>query len=1424
MSQLEDILPLSPLQQGLFFHALFDEAAPDVYTAQLVLELAGPLDVPALRDAASRLIHRHANLRVSFRQRAGGEPVQLVHRRVEVPWREVTGTGAGTGVKTSAGTGVETGARDGARIGAQADGGGAPDADANAVAAEERSRRFDLSCPPLMRFAVVRLGAERYRLVVTNHHILLDGWSTPLLAAELFALYSGGEPAVAPPYREHLAWLARQDRSAAARAWCRALDGTDGPTLVAPDLDSRPPMNPGSVRARLGEDLTGRLTSALRARSLTLNTAVQGAWAIVLAELTGRDDVVFGGTVSGRPPELPGVERMIGLFVNTLPVRVRLHPAETLAGLLGRLQAEQSDLLPHHHLGLADIQRACGIGRLFDTMTVLENYPLDIAALGAGVGTGAVTERGRGEATDPATEPGTKPTTRPGTGAGTRAGDGPRLMGVSGTDATHYPLALAVVPGERLSLRLDHRPDVVSRAGALRVLNRLTRLLKALAADPGLPLARLDLLAADERARILHEWNSDPAAPGPGSDLRPGPDPGRVPGSGSGARRPSTTATGVAPRAGATIAEVFAGQVERDPDAEAVVGDGVRLTYAELDRRADLLARRLAELGVRSETPVAVLLGRSADVVVATLAVVKAMGAYVPIHHGHPPARMSWVMADTGAPVLVTDREPGFDHTATVIGVDGDPWATPHRPEEPETSEEPAKPERSERSEEPGTSEASGTTAPATETPAQEKPTTTAPATDGPATETPATGTPARAHPEHLAYVAYTSGSTGIPKGVGVRQRDVVALAADRRWVSRHRRVVMHSPYAFDASTYEIWVPLLNGGTVVVAPPGELGPAGLAGIVARHRPTALFITTALFNVVAQEAPETFAPLEEVLTGGEAASAAAVRAVSAACPDTVLGHVYGPTETTTYATCHTVSRAGADAPPIGRAMDGRRAYVLDRFLRPVPAGTPGELYLAGAGLARGYLGRPGLTAERFVACPYGGRMYRTGDLVRWSAGGELEYLARADRQVKIRGFRIEPAEIEAALARHPGAGQVAVVVRERRLLAYVTGPAEPGELRRFAGDTLPEYMVPASVIGLDALPLTANGKVDRTALPDPGVPAPGRDPRTPAEGLWCRLFAQVLGLERAGADDGFFDLGGDSIAVLRLVSLAAREGAVISPREVFAHRTAEALARAGERAGREEEAGGLETLLALRTSGSRPPLFCVHPGAGLGWPYAGLLRHLGPDQPLYALQARALTEPGYTAPSIEAMAVDYLERLREVRSHGPYRLAGWSMGGLVAHAMAVRLRERGERVALLALLDAYPGRRIDADGRDVRSELLAAVGYDGPAEIADIGDVAAFLRGMGGPYATLDERTLRGVYRNYANGVKISGEYVPRPFDGDVLFVTAAHGRKEGDPTAADWKPYVRGAVDERTVACDHSSMLNPGPIAEIAAFLREDQE
>jgi amino acid adenylation domain-containing protein len=1283
-SQLEDILPLSPLQQGLFFHALYDSGR-DVYTAQIVFDLRGPLDVDALKAAAATLLRRHANLRAGFRQRKEGSPVQVVHRTVRLPWRDEDLSALPDAER-------EAGARE--------------------LAAAERARPFDMAKPPLLRFLLIKLADGLHRMVFTNHHILLDGWSTPVLQTELFALYLAkgddtGMPRVAP-YKNYLAWLAQQDRAAAEEAWRRSLDGVHEPTLVAPGAAEPGAGAPGRVRTTLTEELTSALGARARAQGVTLNTVLQLAWGTLLSRLTGSTDVVFGAAVSGRPPELPGVEQMIGLFINTLPIRVRVRPSDTVAGALTRLQDEQAALMPHHHLGLSDIQRLTGTGTLFDTMTVLENYPFDPDAAGTALG-------------------------------------GLTLHDVDGYDASHYPLTFAAVPGRGLSLRIDHRTDLFSADDAQRLMRRLTRILDAIAYRPDLPLGRIAVLDDDERDAVLGGWQ--------------GPRTGRRPG---------------------TLTGRFAEQLARTPGAVAVRAAGEPLTYAELDARANRLAHRLAGLGVGRDTPVAVLLERSADVVVVSLAVLKAGGAYAPIHHGYPPERTAWAVAEVDAPVLVVntpmrERVAGLDTSAHVIVVDDDP-----------------------------------------ETDAQ-------PDTDP--------GVPC--HPEQLACVLFTSGSTGVPKGVMLRHRDALDLATDGRLAGgAHDRVLVHSPHAFDASIYEIWTPLLHGGTAVVAPPGHLNGEALEEIIAAEDLTGLFLTTTLFNLVADERPHAFARLREVLTGGEAGSPAAIRKVLAACPGTEVGNVYGPTEATTYTTI-----AGQRAPladpaetsaVLGRPIDDMRVYVLDQGLRPVPPGVVGEAYIAGAGLGRGYLRRPSLTAERYVADPFGApgdRMYRTGDLVRWRPGGTLEYVGRADFQVKVRGFRIEPGEIEAAVAAHPAVQNVAVVAREdapgvKTLVAYVIAASIDG-LREFVEDRLPEYMVPAAFVRLDTFPVGPNGKLDRRALPAPdyGEAAAGRDPRTPEEELLCGIVADVLGLDRVGADVSFFDLGGDSIAALKLVTRARRAGIELTPRDVFTHQTVEALARAGD----PEDRLGFEVLLPIRTTGTRPPVFFVHPAGGLSWGYLQFQRYLGPDQPIYGLQARAFTQPELPG-SVEEMAADYLEQIRAVRPSGPYHLVGWSLGGLVAYEMAVRLQEAGERVGLLALIDAYHGQDLESERREVLPELLEAIGIDAKMVAEDgnpdMAQIMAVLAERDDALATLGEDDLVNVYRNYENGLRQAEEYRPGRFRGDIVFFTALRGRTGDSPTGrSNWGPLVEGEIEDYPIDVDHHLLMEPGPAAEMGAVL-----
>ncbi|GAA2726993.1 amino acid adenylation domain-containing protein [Actinocorallia aurantiaca] len=1264
---LEDVLPLSPLQQGLFFHALFDADA-DVYSAQVVLRLDGPLDVPALRNAAQALVARHANLRAAFRQRKQGDSVQLVAKAVRVPFEELE----------------------------------APVGEVEEIAARERAHRWDLGRPPLLRFTLVRSAPDVHHLVFTNHHILLDGWSTPILQTELFALYvTGGDASVLPrvtPYKNYLAWVSRQDRPAAEAAWSRALEGVQEPTLIRPQAVEGTAA-PVKLTLTLDEKLTTALNARARAEGVTLNTVLQLAWGLVLGTETGRTDVVFGGVVSGRPPELAGVEQMVGLFINTLPIRIRVEPGDTLAGALRRVQGEQMDLLAHHHLGLAEIQGLIRLGALFDTVTVLENYPFDPEA----------------EAVDL---------------------NGVKIGSAEMYDATHYPVSLAAVPGRELSVRLDYRPDLFTSEEAERLISRLRKVLEAIAEQPGLQVARLDLLTGDERERALAAR-------------------GRVTG------REARSVTGL-------FAEVAAAR----PDAVAIRHGGESITYAELDERSGRLAGRLAELGVGPETPVAMLLERGPQVLVSTLAVLKAGGYYVPIHHSYPADRRAWALRESGAPVLLLDEafaDPGFTPEARTVRVD--------RP------------------------------------------------VDGPIAP------PAPVTPDRLAYAIFTSGSTGLPKSVGVPHREVVDFVTDSRVKADGERILVFSAHAFDASTYEMWVPLLNGGTAVIAPPGELDTEGFALLAERERLTAAFVTTSLFNLMAAERPEVFAGLSSLHTGGEAGNVRAMRAVLDACPDLRLCNAYGPTEATTYAALQPMRPAldGRNTAPLGGPLEDTRLYVLDEALRPVPDGTPGELYLAGSGLARGYLRRPGLTAERFVADPFGGpgeRMYRTGDLVR-RRGDLLEYLDRADHQVKIRGFRIELGEIEAALGAHPYVAQAAVLARqdrpgERRLVAYAVpheGCAlEPDDLRRFLGESLPSYMVPAAAVVLESFPLNGSGKLDRAALPAPDLGVEGRAPRTPEEETLCGLFAEVLGLPGVLADVSFFDLGGDSIAALRLAALAKQAGLDLTPRMVFTHQTVEGLLAAGD-----EPELGLDVLLPIRTKGEGAPLFCVHPASGLSWPYFALLPHL-PGRPVYGLQSRTLREAGYRAASIREMAEDYVAEMRKVRPSGPYHLLGWSLGGLVAFEAARILEEAGEEVELLCMLDSFHSQDLEASEREVVPELMQAIGID--ESVAgddplnpDLDAIMAELRARGDAFSTLEEEQLLAVYSTYENGLRIVDGYVPDgPVRADLLFFRATEGLLPDSPDPSIWDPYVRG-VERHDLAVEHHFLMEPEAVQKIAQVL-----
>ncbi|UZI26833.1 non-ribosomal peptide synthetase [Streptomyces sp. VB1] len=1040
---IEDVLPLSPLQEGMLFHSVHDEGPADLYVRQLAVDLHGELDRDRLYAAAEALLRRHANLRVGFRHEGLAKPVQVVARSVTLPWRDED-------------------------VQAERD----PEAAAGKLVEADRWARFDLRLPPLVRFTLIRLAPGRHRFLMTHHHILWDGWSSSVLLRELAVLHrqSGddrGLPRVRP-YKEYLGWLSGRDRASSEQAWRRALDGVTGPTLAGPAGGSRVAAVPETLTATLDARTTRGLQQRARELGVTLNTLVQAGWAVALGALTGRRDVVFGATVSGRPAQLPGVESMVGMFINTVPVRAVLDPAEPLRELLLRLQAEHAGLADHHHVGLADIQRWAGHRELFDTVTVFENYPFD------------------------------------GDDGGTF--DDLKVTDVEAQSATHYPLYLLALPGETLTLHLKYQPHLVDAVLAGRYAQALRNVLTTAVDDPGHPIGGIPLLSAEERHTLTDTWNrtGTPAEP---HDL-----------------------TGL-----------FTRQATATPDALAVVADDGQLTYAELNERAGRLARVLAASGVGPETPVGVLLPRGTELLVALLAVWKAGGAWVPLDPEHLAERTRHILGDSVPVLTVTTGALAARVPGTALLLD-DPGTAARL-----------------RDADPG-----------------------APDADVP--------------PQCAAYVIHTSGSTGLPKGVVVSRESVAAYVghAAGAYPDMTGVTFVGSSAAFDLTVTGLITPLTAGGTVWLGTwdadtpvPDAVTAAGgvtLAKVTPSHLP--------LLSLV----PEAMRPSGTLVLGGEALQGAALERWRADRPGVTVVNAYGPTETTVNC-CQFVLAPGAPVPggpvPVGRAFPHARTYVLDAGLRPVPPGVPGELYVAGSGVARGYRGRPGLTAERFVADPFGApgtRMYRTGDLVRWTPEGELVFVGRADDQVKIRGHRIEPGEVEAALERCTGVVRAVVTVREdrpgdQRLVAYVV-PADGGrpaaDVLREAARWLPAYMLPTAVVTLAEIPLTPNGKADRRALPAPEWDEPAAvlgAPRTPQEEIVCGLYAEILGLPSVGVEDGFFARGGHSLLATRLVSrVRATLGVELALRDVFEHSTPAELVR----------------LLAERTDRPRTPLLPAVP--------------------------------------------------------------------------------------------------------------------------------------------------------------------------------------------------------------------------------------
>ncbi len=905
---VEDVYELSPMQQGILFHSVYSPES-GVYFGQSAMRLQGPLDRAAFRRAWAGAIARHPALRTSFHWEGVEKPLQVVHRDAEAPWED----------------------EDWRPLPAEEQ-----ERRLDAYLRADRERGFDLARPPLLRFALIRTAADAHWFVFSSHHLLLDGWSKAVVMQEVFAEYEAlrrGEAWQARrprPYRDYVLWLQGQELGAAERFWREHLRG-----FAAPPPLALPPAEPAPAGAerfqegqiRLSEEATTALNALARGRRLTLNTITQGLWALLLARYAGSDDVVFGATVAGRPPELAGAEQMVGVFINTLPVRVRVPADARLLPWLDALQVEQAEARQYEGTPLVQVQGWAGLPRgeaLFETLLVFENYPVQPAARDDGerlrVRTARVSER------------------------------------------SNYPLSMQVGPAPRLILKAIYDRERFDGHAVRRILEQYRLLLEEVAANPDRRLAELPLLVPEERARVVDEWNR------------------------TGTRYPSGSIHGL-----------FEAQAARTPGSVALVADERTLTYAELDAEANRLAHHLRARGVGPETRVALCLERGADMVVALFGVLKAGGAYVPLDPDYPRERLAHMLADSGAALLITEerlRERLPDHAATLC-VDTERAAIAA---EPSTAPEVA------------------------------------------------------LAPENLAYVIYTSGSTGTPKGAMNQHGGVVnrlLWMQDAYRLDATDAVLQKTPFSFDVSVWEFFWPLATGARLVMARPGgHRDPAYLVETIrARGITTLHFVPSMLEHFLAEPGVERCAGVRRVICSGEALPPE-LRARFFAKMGGELHNLYGPTEAAVDVSAWACAADETGVVPIGRPIANTRLYVLDDEGAPVPVGVPGELFIAGIQVGRGYLARPALTAEKFVPDPFtpGARMYRTGDRARWMPNGALEYLGRVDFQVKLRGFRIELGEIEAALRTQDGMREAVAVVREdvpgdARLVAYVVPDEE-----------------------------------------------------------------------------------------------------------------------------------------------------------------------------------------------------------------------------------------------------------------------------------------------------------------------------------------------------------------------------------------------
>lgn len=1172
--QVQDMYYLSPMQEGMLFHTLHHQEK-GFYVEQMDMNVKGTLRHDLLEKSMNIIVERYDIFRTVFLHEKVKRPVQVVlkNRPFQLDVVDIQDLSESEQLE---------------RI--------------DRFKQKDQLRGFDLSKDLLMRASVFQTGPSSYRWIWSYHHILLDGWCFGLVVQELFAIYHALlhdipyrlEPV--KPYKEYIQWLEKQDKQASLEYWTQSLAGFEGQSTFKEQRKQTNEHELGEIEWAMSKEETAALSELALQQNATLSSALQSAWSILLSRYQRSNDVLFGTVVSGRPADLAGVDRMVGLFINVIPRRIQLTDQMTFRSLLSETQQQSLAAEPHQYIPIYDIQAKAGQQQLIDHIVVFENVPA------------------------------------------AKKDEQESLLGFTVEDMnvyekSNYDLNLLASPGEQLQLKLAFNQRAFDPAFVHKLKDQLTLLIKGAIKHPDQLVHILTLVTKQEKQRMLEEWN----APELEHDQL-------------------------------YLTKWFEHNVRKQPNAVALSAGDHTMTYAELNEQANRLARHLQKNGVGHQTVTAILAERTPELIVSLLAVLKAGATYVPIDPDYPESRIQYMLKDSGATHLLTHSS--FISQTRSLAFDGTYLFADDQEILLMSSE----------------------------------------------------NLPLEAGLDDTAYIMYTSGTTGQPKGIMTTHSNIARVVKNTNYLTilETDTLLSLSNSVFDGFTFDVYGALLNGAKLVLPQKETILDMGkLTELIKGEHISVMFVPTALFHLLVDEGTDWMRGVRKVLFGGERASVQHVRKAFDVMGKGRLLNVYGPTESTVFATYYPIDEAiplEARSIPIGKPLNQTGAYILSEHRQLQPIGMVGELCLSGKGLAKGYLNRPDLTKQVFIAHPFaaGERLYRTGDLAYFREDGLIEYAGRVDDQVKIRGHRIELTEIEANLLMHPGVKQAVLLAdhdetNHTRLLAYITcDDAWKGKLDDIKSrlkERLPAYMLPHELIELENLPLTPNGKVDKRQLPKPEAPQGNRRVKLPANEVEQKLLVmwrEVLEREDISTDDHFFELGGHSLKAMSLLSKVSKEFEVQVPIHLlFETPTIEALSHYIQH--QDGETAGYLVFNESQTS----TVFALPPLPGYGFIYQEAAKTLD-DVRLVAFDFIETNN----------RMAQYVQHIQHLQPKGPLTLMGYSGGCYLAFELVQALEQVGRTVEKVIMIDSY--KKIgesDLEGRSIDDDIEAIVHQTKQSELA-----------------------------------------------------------------------------------------------------------